>query len=182
MFTELFKAWRREEKDKNIQILSQDFYINLNCYANDLKKKIECEQDPVKAELIKEEYNNTIKLLTKLVNLRLKKVLESIIEGRKIPLELLAEEEKELVACLNKAAELILEFKEKLFKGRIEAKKSKAVILRLLQELPEIVGEDLNVYGPFEAEDIAVLPEDNAEALIKRGVAEKISYKEKKNL
>jgi len=178
MFTELFKAWKKEEKDKNIQILNQNFYFNLNFYINELKKKIECEQDPVKAELIKEEYNNAVKLLTKLVNLRLKKILENIIEGKEVPLELLAEEEKELVACLNKAAELILEFKEKLFKGRIEAKKSKLIVLRLLQQLPEIIGEDLKVYGPFEAEDVAVLPENNAEGLIKRGAAEKISYKE----
>jgi DNA replication initiation complex subunit (GINS family) len=178
MLNELFKAWKREESEKNIQSLSPEFYLNLNLYINELKKKMESEQNPIKIEIIKEEYNNAIKLSIKLVNLRFRKVLENILEGRKVPLEILAEEEKEAAACLNKAAELIFEFKEKIFKGRIEEKKSRSVIVRLLQELPAIVGEDLKVYGPFEAEDIAVLPEGNAEALIKRGVAEKINYKE----
>lgn len=178
MFNELFKAWKKEEANAELQSLSQDFYLNVNRYINELKEKIEKEQDSLKLQLVKEEYGYAIKILNKLVESRLRKVIEKIIEGKKIPLEFLAEEEKELSTLLNKVADLIIEFKEKLFKGKIEAKKEKLTVIRFLQQLPEIIGEDLKVYGPFENEDIAVLPKENAEALVKRGVAEKIIYKD----
>jgi DNA replication initiation complex subunit (GINS family) len=178
MFNELFKVWKKEEDNVELQSLSQDFYVTINRYLNDLREKIEKEQDAVKIELIKEEYNYAVKILSKLVNVRLKKIMKNVIEGKKVPLELLAEEEREAFSLLNKVVDLIVEFKEKLFKGKIEEEKKKAVVVRLLQELPEIVGEDLKVYGPFENEDVAVLPEENAEALVKRGAAERIAYKD----
>jgi len=177
MFNELFKAWKKEEENIELQNLAQDFYLNANRYINDLREKIKREQDYIRLELTKEEYNYAVKILSKLIDARLKKIINSIIEGKKVPLELLAEEEKEAFSLLNKIVDLIIEFKEKLFKGKVEEKKGFTVI-RLLQELPEIIGEDLKVYGPFESEDIAVLPEENAEALIKRGAAEKINYKD----
>jgi len=178
MFNELFKAWKKEEENEEIQSLSQDFYLNINRYINGLKEKIEREQDSIKLELAKEEYSYAVKILSKLVDTRIKKILNKVIEEKKVPLELLAEEEKEVFSPLNKVVDLIIKFKEKLFKGEIELKKKKLVIVRFLQELPKIVDENLKVYGPFESEDIAVLPEENAEALIKRGAVEKIDYKD----
>jgi len=47
-----------------------------------------------------------------------------------------------------------------------------AVQVRILKDIPGIVGVDFNTYGPYKAGEIAWLPKENAEILIKQGVAE----------
>ena len=51
-----------------------------------------------------------------------------------------------------------------------EAVRQKYVIARFLQPYTAISGTDLSAYGPFEPEDIAVLPLENAKNLAKVGV------------
>jgi len=48
------------------------------------------------------------------------------------------------------------------------------ILVRFLEAVPEIVGEDLNIYGPFNPEDIANLPKKIAEVLIKQNKAQAI--------
>ncbi|MFX1419834.1 MAG: hypothetical protein ACFE9N_13025 [Promethearchaeota archaeon] len=47
-------------------------------------------------------------------------------------------------------------------------------LIRFLKKTPPLVGVDLINYGPFEAEDVANLPEKNAKILIYEKFAEKI--------
>lgn len=44
-------------------------------------------------------------------------------------------------------------------------KKITFVVVRFLQSMPALVGEDLGIYGPFQEEDISYLPMKNAEIL-----------------
>jgi len=48
---------------------------------------------------------------------------------------------------------------------------TKKILVRILQDVPSFVGVDMKIYGPYKAEDVVLLPEQNVEALIKRGVA-----------
>ena len=43
-----------------------------------------------------------------------------------------------------------------------------------MQEVDEIVGADLEKYGPFKIEDIATIPYENAQALIAKNAATKV--------
>ena len=52
--------------------------------------------------------------------------------------------------------------------------KDKSKLVRILHSIPKFVGEDMNVYGPFESEDIANLPEKVSTALMKKKRAEEI--------
>ena len=49
---------------------------------------------------------------------------------------------------------------------------------RFVKEFEEIVGVDLEKYGPFKPEDIATIPNENAQALISNGIALKIRIEE----
>jgi DNA replication factor GINS len=49
--------------------------------------------------------------------------------------------------------------------------------VRFLQDIPEIVGVDLEIYGPFKKEDVASLPLSNAQALEKQGAVKAIEVK-----
>ncbi len=56
--------------------------------------------------------------------------------------------------------------------------KTKPVTVRFVKEFDEIVGVDLEKYGPFKPEDIATIPNENAQALISNGVALKVRIEE----
>jgi hypothetical protein len=45
------------------------------------------------------------------------------------------------------------------------------VKVRMLQDAPAIVGADLKVYGPFKKREVYELPKENAEVLVKQGIA-----------
>ncbi len=48
-------------------------------------------------------------------------------------------------------------------------------LIRFLHPVPRFVGRELEVYGPFDQEDIANLPKEIAEVLITKGRAEEIA-------
>jgi DNA replication initiation complex subunit (GINS family) len=48
---------------------------------------------------------------------------------------------------------------------------SKRSTIRFLKSIPAIMGADMKSYGPFIAEDVASLPPQNAQILVKQGLA-----------
>ncbi len=48
----------------------------------------------------------------------------------------------------------------------------------LINTISSIVGVDLEKYGPFKPEDIATIPNENAQALISNGIALKVRIEE----
>jgi len=54
----------------------------------------------------------------------------------------------------------------------------KRILVRFSCEVPAIVGVDMKSYGPFKPEDLVVLPRNNAETLIRRGVATAVELTE----
>ena len=56
--------------------------------------------------------------------------------------------------------------------------KIKPVTVRFVKEFDEIVGVDLEKYGPFKPEDIATIPNENAQALISNGIVLKVRIEE----
>ncbi len=51
-----------------------------------------------------------------------------------------------------------------------EAVRQKYVVARFLQPYTAISGTDLSAYGPFEPEDVAIMPIENAKNLAKMGI------------
>ena len=47
-------------------------------------------------------------------------------------------------------------------------------LLRILEQVPQFVGTDLEVYGPFIPEDVANIPADVANLLVETGSAEQM--------
>jgi len=51
---------------------------------------------------------------------------------------------------------------------------AKKILVRLLRDVPSFVGADLKTYGPYKSEDVVLLPAQNTDALVKRGIATEI--------
>ncbi|MDX1596919.1 MAG: hypothetical protein R3327_08290, partial [Nitrosopumilaceae archaeon] len=54
--------------------------------------------------------------------------------------------------------------------------KTKTVVVRFLKDMDELVGVDLQKYGPFQPEDIATIPYENAQALISKKIVTKVRW------
>jgi DNA replication factor GINS len=49
--------------------------------------------------------------------------------------------------------------------------RSKQIVVRFLKPIEAFVGIDMNKYGPYEQEDVATLPFENARSIIDGGGA-----------
>jgi DNA replication factor GINS len=52
--------------------------------------------------------------------------------------------------------------------------RSKQIIIRFIKSMEQFVGVDMTKYGPFQEEDVAVLPFENARSFIEKGIAKEI--------
>lgn len=176
MYERIYNTWEKEQKQKNIQRLEDNFYIEAKKFLEDILIE-ENESEPVLSRLIKKEYHNFSFILNDLINIRLDKILRNIRVGKELNKENLTREEKilyerfknELLPLLSEKI-LPLEIKE------IEEKEEPFILIRFLIQLPTIVGSDMKIYGPFQVEDIATIPKENAKALILRNAAKLVSF------
>lgn len=49
--------------------------------------------------------------------------------------------------------------------------RTKQIVVRFLKPIEQFIGVDMSKYGPFQAEDVASLPFENARSIIETGVA-----------
>lgn len=120
-------------------------------------------------------------IATALLDARLKKIRSS----KSIDYANLTEEERYIVAAEK---DMRLRFEQVLsatVNGRTKALESIAlkaktmqVLVRFLKPLEALTGVDNTRYGPFEQEDVAVLPFENARTLIEQGVAIELPWLE----
>lgn len=63
----------------------------------------------------------------------------------------------------------------KLLESVSKKHKTKPVSVRFLKDFDQFVGADFTKYGPYKAEEIAIIPNENAQALIAKNITIKIS-------
>lgn len=188
MYDEIYAAWKREKDSEEIQPLPGDFFEKASEYISALKLSLS-EQD--KEPDIRSASENEIKhaefMLLNLLKARARKiVLSPLMDSDKISPNLL---EREHMMIDNLRKNLREYFEQPTIStnelGKTERqvphgesgttvaaqKPSESMLLRVLQPIPRLVGVDLDEYGPFQQEDLVVLPKENALALIARGAA-----------
>ena len=168
----------RETENDSIQELEPDFYRNLSDFLGNLKKQ---EFDGIESKIKQSLIDMTSDLTSLLLSIRLEKTTKSdgidftnLLDEEKFILD--TEEQK------RERTEMILSAtingKSKFLESISQNHKTKTVVLRILQNVDEIVGADLEKYGPFKPEDIATLPYENAQALITKNIATKIHWED----
>ena len=166
----------RETESDPIQELDPNFYRNLSDFIGNLKKQ---EFDGIESKIKQALIDMASDLTSLLLHVRLEKTTNSeiidftnLLDEEKFILD--AEEQK------RERTEMILSAtingKSKFLESISHNHKTKTVVLRFLKEVDEIVGVDLEKYGPFKPEDIATIPYENAQALVTKKVATKIHW------
>lgn len=191
----LMDIYRKERMSPYLQDLEEDFYGEVDGVIKELRSQYEdCSKkgETSKQSRVLKELENVESVIKDLYDIRERKVVLSALnyvrrEGEEIETENLTEEEKKMlddvIDILKKNRKAVLEkVNKRKVKNRRPSKKrpvqpgvkSSLVTVRITKDLPSIVGADGKVYGEFKEEDVVSLPDANAKALIKQGVAEEI--------
>jgi len=182
LYDEIYKAWRAEKETAEVQRLPRDFFVRLADYVKRIREESRMlDNKTTRARLMQHEFKNVKKILQDLIRLRYEKALRKAITGKTVSQGSLTEEEETLQRSLSPSVEAYQDLLKKILTGRLphleRKKKPKKIVVRILQEIPAIIGSDMKAYGPFKPEDIATLPPENARVLIKQGVAVEIEVK-----
>jgi len=177
MYNELYTIWKKEkETEKEIQRLPRNFYAKIAAYIKKTKQENRMlDKKTRKAKLLESELKNVKIMAGDLFELRYKKLQEKALARETITRDALTEEEERLYRKVLPLAEAYHAFSKDILRGHLsninKDAKQTMIVLRFVHEIPALVGVDMKTYGPFEAEDIATLPPENARVLIKQGVA-----------
>ncbi len=178
MYEELFERWKGEKLSEALQPLPEDFYRRLSSYIAELVDGLRLlDEKSFKAQLMAEELGRARRLASDLISLRFEKLMRAVLNGGALPSSIAREEER-LRVMLLELAMYVEDLKRSVEEGREPPGPwpigTKVLAVRFLEDVPAIMGIDMKEYGPFKREEVAALPLENAEALIRRGVAERI--------
>ena len=183
MYNEIFVAWQNEMGSEKLQSLPTDFYARAGTSLQMItEEKRAADKNLPKSILLEQEKDFAERMLHDLILLRYKKLSKIVIQDKEILSEGLAAEEKSLFKGFLPFKEAYQRFTQNLLSGQhIQPKEEKTivdirkrVVLRFLQDIPAIIGSDMKTYGPFLAEDVGSLPDENAKILVRQGLAKLI--------
>jgi DNA replication initiation complex subunit (GINS family) len=153
---------REEQRTQKLSKLPVDFYDNVQQYLES-KRKMSNRKTAL-------ELKNAERLVEDIFNRRERKVLNNVLIAARtgIRAENMTDEEKEffnsMLSVVKERRNLLSSLKEK------EGEQQSLIIFK--EDVPEFVAVDEKSYGPFKKGDIAKLPGENMQLMIKQGVAE----------
>ena len=189
-FSELRKAQKKEKRQEDLSDLEDNFILRVSNYL-EMKKDVD-----------NREYKSAKRVFDKIIGLRQEKIVKQAKfavkseNGGSSDLKLLPRE-KELFLELKNLFQDFNHNIEKMIKGEesiespdidIEEEEVKEEaepepeeeieegyqVVKIISDVPEFMGTDLESYGPFDEGEEVEIPEDNAEILVNRGNAEEI--------
>jgi DNA replication initiation complex subunit (GINS family) len=187
MYNELYAAWQREIDDPTLGGLPRDFYSKIAEYLRRIKDEDKVlDKKSVKMNLLEHESENVERMLEELLGARYRKIVKIVTKSQKLPSELLTVEETRMCEIFADFAKSYRKFADNLMQSqlaesaRVASKVEvnpevppphKRSTIRFLKNIPAIMGADMKSYGPFVVEDVASLPPQNAQILVKQGLA-----------
>jgi len=190
MYNQLYAAWQREIDAPTLGALPLDFYVKIGEYLRRIKEEDKVlDKKSVKMNLLLHESANVERMLKELFEARYRKLIKNVTKNQKAPVGLLTVEESRMVEIFADFTKTYRKFADDLIQGqstqkaesdmapiRVVVKTDTAPVfkrstVRFLKSIPAIMGADMKSYGPFVAEDVASLPPQNAQILVKQGLA-----------
>ena len=168
----------KEIQNSDIQHLNPEFYKTLSLFLGKLKTE---EYDGIETKIKNKLVNLTSTLTTILINVRLGKISDDKNFNRKNFLDdekYIADSKQEMTERKDLIIQSIVNGKSKLLESITTEFKTKPTIIRFLKETEQILCVDSEKYGPFKPEDIATLPNEDAQQLISKNIATKIRIEE----
>jgi DNA replication initiation complex subunit (GINS family) len=193
----LFDILRNEKNREDLQTLDPNFFEDLILYLKEKKQLL--DETPsgelfsnIEKEKTQKQLDNAKKILKELYERREKKLLNMAMissrAGGLLDKSAMLGEERQLFERLTGVLESFkADVLYRLLDGNkpqirsqgetpslLKPKESKdgTILLRFVQPVPKFVGKSLEIYGPFEEDDVSSLPREIAEVLVAKGRAE----------
>jgi DNA replication factor GINS len=183
---EIFNILKGEiHLDSGPQPVPHNFYQNISNLVSLLKEQNEKENNGAREKISKEINSNLINLVIKLTTLifvlRCKKIFNSSKSQNIFEYSNLTDEEKyvffgnrEREQRINIVLKMLLEGKSKTLEKIVSSINQNFVIIRFLDSMEQFVGVNMNKYGPYQRDDVAILPFENARSIIENNRAVEI--------
>ena len=183
---EIFNILKAEiHLDSGPQPVPHNFYQNISNLVSLLKDQNEKENNGATEKISKEISSNLIYLVVKLTTLifvlRCKKIFDSSKSQNMFEYSNLTDEEKyvffgnrEREQRINIVLKMLLEGKSKTLEKIVSSINQNFVIIRFLDSMEQFVGVNMNKYGPYQRDDVAILPFENARSIIENNRAVEI--------
>lgn len=175
VYESLFEYWKQERASDKLLSLRETFMQNLRTYIEQLITETRSEDmSELHRLLLEAELSNLRFILNSLLQHRIKKILATVLTSETIDHSLLTRQEQRFVEQITRSLRSVMMLEEDLFAPMEADSSSSLTLVRFLEDYPQIAGVDLKTYGPFRADDLAVLPLENARGIIRRNGAEPV--------
>ena len=194
---EIFNILKGEiHLDSGPQPVPHNLYQNISNLVSLLKEQnekenleLQKENDGATEKISKQINSNLINLVVKLTTLifvlRCKKIFNSSKSKSKsqniFEYSNLTNEEKyvffgnrEREQRINIILKMLFEGKSKTLEKIVSSINQNFVIIRFLDSMEQFVGVNMNKYGPYQRDDVAILPFENARSIIENNKAVEI--------
>ncbi|EMR73509.1 hypothetical protein MBGDN05_00337 [Thermoplasmatales archaeon SCGC AB-539-N05] len=187
-----------QQKEKNSPLLTKiepDFYETMSDYIESLQIEYREEKtSSPKSKLLKDEISNIQKIAIGIYEQREKKIVQmalSILRSGQPNIGNMTDEEKSvfdaIIDVLSRSRKKIIvkgskqdeESKENFIGEKLPDEKptnkqqNSSVVIRLLEDVPVFIGPNMKKYN-LKKDDVAALPREIADVMVKRNVAGKI--------
>ena len=169
----LYRTLQDENSTRELQKLPPDTYHQVAAHIKTIRGESSEKERNLTGDLSAAERKILSEIAQKLIRLRIEKYKQNPeVESTNLTLE-----ERYIVEPLLQSTKRLDRIAESIFNGQVgelahasSAVKQKYVYARFTQPYSAITGVDLGTYGPFEVEDVAILPLENAKNLVKNGI------------
>jgi len=174
----LYAILQLEIENDTVQEIDPHLYSSISELIGNIKNQ---GYDGIESKI----KDSLVKIITEMLTLLLKIRIEKAVKLKELDYTNLLDEERFILDSedeLRQRKETILSAalngRLKLLETVAKGHRSRSIVIRFLKSIDQIVGSDLQKYGPFEAEDVVTLPFENALALIKKKIAVKVSWED----
>jgi DNA replication initiation complex subunit (GINS family) len=171
-----YRLLEDENNSKDLLKLPEDAYQDVTAHIKSIRAESSDKEKNLTSELSMAERKILSEIAGRLIDLRIQK----FNRDRDSDVTRLTVEERYIVEPLIQSRKRFERVLEIIFNGQIgelahlsQSVKQKYLLARFLQPYTAISGIDLATYGPFEPEDVAILPLENAKSLLKNGIVAK---------
>jgi DNA replication factor GINS len=164
-----------EVQSQGLVPLPNDFYSGISTYSQKLKRSATSGASEISIRLTATQEKMLESMVMQLVRLRLRKAMT-----QNAVLQLLPEEryvctaEQKFQRRLDAFVEAVSGGQPSFVEFAYLSESRRNITVRFVKHVNELVGLDMNRYGPFEAEDVASIPAASADILIAGGDAVEI--------
>jgi DNA replication factor GINS len=174
MYATLLERWQAERDASDLLPLRDAFLQNIRDYVAQLLERSQSKDtSDIQRRLFETELNNLRFMMKSLLTMRVKKILAKLVE-QDVDYDLLTRSERRFADQVIRNFRSALMPAEDLFAPLDANGTSQLLVVRFLDEHPQLVGVDLKTYGPFKADDLAALPVENARLIIRKNQAEPV--------